>query len=125
MRFLASVTDKIPGLKNFIVIIGTQGAGPLPLLTLDSASSCCPLLPRNLATTGVSATVGGKRTGDSALCAAYAMAAVPTFSLVALELMPTLDSSADTSTPAGQHHGLPIQVRLLRAVNDSRCNYMH
>ena len=42
------------------------------------SSSSSTFLPSALATTGVSATVGGKRTGDSALCAAYAMAKVPT-----------------------------------------------
>ena len=53
-----------------------------------------------LATTGVRATVGGNRTGDSALCAAYAMAKVPTFSLVSEGFRPTRCSKEGTSTPA-------------------------
>ncbi len=53
-----------------------------------------------LATTGVRATVGGNRTGDSALCAAYAMAKVPTFSLVSEGFSPTRCSKEGTSTPA-------------------------
>lgn len=40
------------------------------------------------ATTGVSATVGGNLMGDAALCAAYAMANLPTFSLVELGCSP-------------------------------------
>jgi len=57
------------------------------------------LRPSHRATTGVSATVGGKRMGDSALCAAYAMAAVPTRSLVSDAFRPTRCSSAATFTP--------------------------
>mmetsp|Transcript_9780 Transcript_9780/g.19359 ORF Transcript_9780/g.19359 Transcript_9780/m.19359 type:complete len:99 (-) Transcript_9780:499-795(-) len=58
------------------------------------------VLPSHLATTGVRATVGGNLTGDRALCAAYAIANVPTFSLVSDTCNPTLDKIAATSTPA-------------------------
>ena len=56
--------------------------------------------PNNRATTGVRATVGGNLTGDKALCAAYAIATVPTFSFVSLTLKPILASNPATSTPA-------------------------
>ena len=52
-----------------------------------------------LATSGVSATVGGKRIGDAALWIAYAMPTVPTFSAFASTLMPTVLSTEPTSTP--------------------------
>ena len=44
-------------------------------------------------------TVGGKRTGDSALCAAYALANVPTRSEVSLACRPSRESRDATSTP--------------------------
>lgn len=71
-----------------------------PAINHFSPSSTAGLRPSQRATTGVSATVGGKRTGDSALCAAYAIANAPTFSLVALTVRPTRASKAPTSTPA-------------------------
>jgi hypothetical protein len=43
----------------------------------SGSATAAGFLPNQLATMGVSATVGGNRTGDSALCAAYASATVP------------------------------------------------
>ena len=77
----------------------------------ESAFSASAFFPSHLATTGVSATVGGNRTGDSALCAAYAMATVPTRSLVLLTWMPTLPSKADTSTPVEHPRQLLTRVQ--------------
>jgi len=65
---------------------------------------------------GVRATVGGKRIGDAALCAAYAIALVPTFSDVALASMPSLPSRAATSTPLSTK-----SWRVARSVGQSAC----
>lgn len=54
------------------------------------------------ATTGVKATVGGNLMGESALCAAYAIAKVPTFSPVSPTLIPIVPTSPPTSTPFDQ-----------------------
>ena len=75
---------------------------PLPLLLpllLSAAPSYCFTFPVQRATTGVNATVGGNRTGDSALCAAYAIAKVPIFSLESFTDNPILDRRLATSTP--------------------------
>jgi len=51
------------------------------------------------ATTGVRATVGGKRSGEAALWHTYAMLALPTLLLAAPEFSPTRWSAAATLTP--------------------------
>jgi hypothetical protein len=56
-------------------------------------------LPIHFATTGVSATVGGNLTGLSALCAAYAMAVLPMFSLVSVTGRPREERREGTSKP--------------------------
>ena len=63
----------------------------LNLYSLTCIPVClyCTSLPIQRATRGVSATVGGNRMGDAALCTAYASAKTPTCSLVALTVMPT------------------------------------
>jgi len=48
---------------------------------------------------GVNATVGGKRTGEAALCTVYAIAAVPAVNDALVVSMPTLVNSSFTSTP--------------------------
>ena len=64
--------------------------------------------PRILATTGVKNTVGGNRTGDNALWAAYAMATAPTFSPVPLTVSPNLPRKLATSTPAKRKFCLQV-----------------
>lgn len=70
------------------------------------SSAAVGFLPISFATTGVNATVGGNLTGDNALCAAYAMATVPTLSLVSEGFRPKRWSNADTSTPAKHTHNI-------------------
>ena len=50
-------------------------------------------LPIHPATIGVNATVGGNRIGLAALCAAYAIATVPTFSEFCVAMMPIIDNN--------------------------------
>jgi len=52
-------------------------------------SSPATFFPIRFATTGVSATVGGKRIGEAALWAAYANATVPAVSALLLASIPT------------------------------------
>lgn len=71
----------------------------------------------SLATTGVNATVGGNLTGERALCAAYAMAKVPTLSLVSDGLSPNLERRAGTSTPTNK----PELLQMARGQQQHQC----